>query len=276
MEGPVRNAGVRGLPGPAAFPGECDDDHFTQNDDSTSSQGHTNATSISIGGPITKFLLKGLDSTLTAGYSSETCTETTVTSQVNQNIQLSLKMIIPDCSQSNSYTNWQVQPYLLQATDYTAPWVPQNYALNLPWCITWFAKGTACPGSQMGNSPPPDAIEGSISGSGRSSYSVRGGKLVWVEDDGGTTPIPMTADTFDPAAGAVLELNGHELHAIPSVGKWARAGQVWKFKAKSSAGRTLLALIWISGRGRGTSKERGCRFPTTSNPRTRTSWRASP
>jgi hypothetical protein len=229
---------------------------WTQNQDSVTAQGYTNATSVSIGSHFGDFLkLLGFDGSLTAGYSSECTNETTNVSAVNQNIQLSFGMPSPPdpCTGTGTvyYTDWTVQPYLLQALDSSAPWIPQNYGLNLPWCITWYAKGTVCGGGQTGTSPQPDDISGHIAGpgSGDSSYAIRGGRLAWIGDGGGVTPIPITADTFDPGMGATLELNKHVLYATPSAGKWTRQGQVWKFKSKGASGKNLLTLKLDFGSG---------------------------
>lgn len=72
--------------------------------------------------------------------------------------------------------------------------------------------------------------------------------MAWQEPDGSLEPIPMTADQFEPALGAVVKLNGHVLSATPSQGKWTRQGQTWKFKTNGSARSDAFTLKLDFGR----------------------------
>jgi hypothetical protein len=160
-------------------------------------------------------------------------------------------------SDSDSVKSMTIQPYFLKAANTAnsqlAPWIPTNYNSQQPWCMTWAVKSYSTNGGgQAGASAPPDSGSGKVVG-GRggtddpgaskwSSYSVKGGHMAWSDANGGTTPIPLTADSFDPGAGASLQLNGYELSALAAQGKWTRSGQVWKFKTKDSAKRDEVVL----------------------------------
>lgn len=230
--------------------GGATDITFTTKATTTTTTSYSNAISVSAGVPFSqKIFLKGLDEKLTAGYDCEYTNETSDESAINENIVLSLRMQI-DCNPPGAYQEWMVQPYLLQATEYSTPWVPQGYALSLPWCIAWGVVGTPCTGGQAGVSPQPEEIRGTVAGgTGNGNYSIERAHLAWVDGTGDLKPIPLTADTFDPALGATLELNQHLLSATSSAGRWTRKGQVWTFKSKGSLGRNLITLALDFGAG---------------------------
>lgn len=72
-----------------------------------------------------------------------------------------------------------------------------------------------------------------------STYSIHDGVIAWQEDDGNLTPIPTTADQFDPALGASVRLNRYVFFADGHDGKWTKNGDIWKYKTEVSAFRPM-------------------------------------
>lgn len=210
--------------------------------------------------------LKGFNETLTAGQNSEWSTFTTTESDYGQNLKIAMDLAISGCPGNNP--DWvkeiTIQPYLLKATNtYNAPWIPVNYSQTTPWCITWYVLyALMCDGRTIGQSPAAAELQGQIGGGGSgaeggaealalklSRFSLKGGHMSWKKSDGSLRPIPMTADTFDPALGATLTLNSHVVEAKSSFGKWTKEGQVWKFKTKDSAKSDRITLKLDFGGG---------------------------
>ena len=221
----------------------------------------------------------GFRAFLKVGTESTFKTETSDSTGFSTDITATLKMIScgPDVvDKSKCIKSVDIQPFLLQATDSTAPWIPTGFSSQRPWCITWkvnsFCSETAstcataavstslaaatgaaptAQGLVMGTSLPPVHASGRIvggSGGGDlgaplSHYSLEGGRLSWVHK-GRETPIPMTADTFVPSKGVSLDISGKTWTSIGAAGGWTRSGAVWTFTSGGQVqqDRVLLSL----------------------------------
>ncbi|MCX7019837.1 MAG: hypothetical protein NTY46_12790 [Candidatus Sumerlaeota bacterium] len=63
-----------------------------------------------------------------------------VSTSIDKTVQTTLD--VPPGGATPGYLNsMAVQPWLLQATSYNAPWVPEDYFGPLPWCFTWSTLG---------------------------------------------------------------------------------------------------------------------------------------
>jgi hypothetical protein len=132
--------------------------------------------------------------------------------------------------------NLTIQPYWLQATSATAPWIPQacSSSNSRPWYITWNVIGWATNDWISGDAGQPLAAAGMIGGA-QNQYALTG-LLSWVHADGTTTPCAMTADEFDPIKGAVFSVNNHAFVATGTTSRWVRNGALWTYTV--SAGVT--------------------------------------
>jgi hypothetical protein len=247
--------------------GTGSDIHFSNTTKTVDSSGSTNSVSVEAGvGIEAKIKIFGISETLKGGYDGEWSTETTNETEFSTKIGISyhIPAVPSECEDPSCIASLEVQPYLLMATDYTAPWIPSGYSLNKPWCITWrVTRAVNVDGQVIAPAPPPASAGGTIvGGTGAaetaeevaaaqkgSSYSVQGGVLAWQEDDGNLTPIPMTADQFNPALGASVHLNRRALLADGTAGKWTRNGSVWKYKTKDSVKVDAFTLKLDFGRG---------------------------
>ena len=63
-----------------------------------------------------------------------------VSTSIDRTVQTSLN-IVNGGSTPGYLASLTVQPWLLQATSYNAPWVPEDYFGPLPWCFTWSTFG---------------------------------------------------------------------------------------------------------------------------------------
>ncbi len=180
----------------------------------------SNQTSLSLGTE-----LNGFKADLSAGYDGNFSNSVTNTATLGTDVEAALGMTA--CYDSGCINNLIVQPYLLQASDANAPWVPAGYNSQLPWAMHWkIVAYTTVGGEQSGISPPPNNGSGTVVGgsgvvaegpegsSGDGSYSVMGGNMVWQQSDGTLKPIPMTAQEFDPTLGASVKLNGFSLVVV--------------------------------------------------------------
>jgi|GEM_PF-4957078 len=224
---------------------------FCSDEEDLSSTGQTNSFDINLGVSFkAKTHLLGFKETLTAGYDSEWSSEFTQSTTLSRDLAFTyhMKMMSSDCTDSSCVKSLVVQPYLLKATDYDAKWIPTGFGTSLPWCMTWQVKGYSTVGGATGGEcASPSSAGGTVVGTGSgkafllgaakkqtSTYSIEGGKMAWQGQDGATTPIPITAKDFNPAAGAVVKLNDYAFNAVRGNGKWKRSGKVWKFKTKAS------------------------------------------
>lgn len=241
--------------------------YFSSTTQTVDSTGSTNSVSVEAGvGIQSKIKIFGISETLKGGYDGEWSTETTSETDFSEKIVIHYKIpaVPSECQDSTCIRTLEVQPYLLMATDYTAPWVPAGYSLNKPWCITWrVTKAVNVDGQVIAPSPPPGSAGGTIvGGSGAtetaeemtaaqkgSKYSVEEGVLAWLEENGDLTPIPLTADQFNPALGASVRLNGHAFLADGTAGKWTRNGNIWKYKTKDSVKVDAFTLKLDFGKG---------------------------
>lgn len=221
---------------------------------STSDIDISNKTQISVG---TK--LKGFKASLSAGYECHFASSVTNSTSWEKTITADLEM--KPGSASDDIKSLTVQPYILKASNSSnsqlAPWIPTNYNAQQPWCMTWKVTGySTYGGTQAGMSAPPDSGSGTVVGGsgGRgegaeeassskgSSYSIKGGRMTWVGANGNTLVPAVTADDFDPNSGASVHLNGYSISAVPSLGKWSRNGEIWKYKTKESAKHDVVVL----------------------------------
>lgn len=250
-----------GVMAPQVSQGTFTQQHFSQTTKTVDSKGQT--TDIEIGDTLTlqtKLGIFGIKETLKAGYDSHYSTETETETEISTKVgyELHLPYLGTGCTEPDCVKKLTVQPFLLKATDYTAPWVPPGYDHQLPWCMTWQVTDyETADGTRSGMSPPPAQSEGTIvggDGPGRaegaeeadsprwSSLRIEGGVLAWMEPDGTLTPVPLTADSFDAPLGAVVIVNGHAVTTDPSRGKWHRNGQVWKYQTKDAITRDKVLL----------------------------------
>ena len=216
--------------------------------------------------------LKGFDVDLKAGYDGHFSTSVTTTTTLGTDVEAAAQ--IPACYEAGCLQSLTVQPYLLQATDSSAPWIPTGYNGQLPWAMHWkIVSQNPANGNQSGVSPLPDHASGKVvgriaaranageveygaSGAGLgtvrgvtlSSYSLKGGKMAWLNPDGKINPIPMKAKQFVPALGASVTLNGYTWSSLQAKGKWVRLGNVWQFRTANSRNTDKVLLKLDFGR----------------------------
>ncbi|MEN6438281.1 MAG: hypothetical protein ABFD97_06845 [Syntrophobacter sp.] len=214
--------------------------------------------------------LKGLH--VDAGYDGHFSNSMTTTTTLGTTVEAALGM--PTCSEPGCIKSLTVQPYLLQATDANAPWIPAGYNSQLPWAMHWkIVSYTTVGGGQSGASPLPDMVSGKVvgrtppkanapegeyaasgaglensSGVALSSYSLNGGKMAWLKPNGKLKPIPMKARQFVPAQGASVALNGYTWSSSEANGGWVRRGNVWIFKTSKSESADIVLLKLDFGR----------------------------
>ncbi|MBI5584346.1 MAG: hypothetical protein HY892_11015, partial [Deltaproteobacteria bacterium] len=196
--------------------------------------------------------LLGFKADLKAGYDGHFSNSVTNTATLGTEVAAVLGMI--SCFEPTCIKTLTIQPYLLQATDNQAPWVPAGYNAQLPWAMHWkIVSYTTIGGQQTGASPPADQASGAIvggaaagsgrvAGSGGSSYSLVGGKMAWQEDEWTLKPIPLTAQGFNPALGVTVKLNGYTWSSLNANGTWIRQGNIWTFRTGSSLPGDLVVL----------------------------------
>ena len=229
---------------------------FTQEKEQSSTTGQTSDIDCSVDLSLSFALkLAGLKAGLGAGYEGHFSNSVTSTHAMGTELEASLGMSSCSGSDPQCVKSLYVQPYWLQAADSNAPWIPTAYNSQLPWAIYWHVNsyGTAG-GNTTGDSPPADRIVAKIAGQSNlnlagspdtsvgSSYSLAGGKMAWLQHDGSVDPIPMTADEFDPASGASVEVNGYAWSSSQADGTWVRRGNVWNFLTSQSATSDVVDL----------------------------------
>ncbi len=169
----------------------------------------------------------------------------------------------------------EVQPFVLKATDYTAPWIPENFQGQKPWAIAWTvdqavpetssamlqgllgATATGTPGLTFGRSLPPRNASGRVvggqgggdSGDPLSQYSLEGGRMWWVDANGSETRIPMTAGSFEPSKGVSFEIGRFSWSSLGARGTWSRGRDVWTFKSDSKVKQDRVTLKLDFGDG---------------------------
>jgi hypothetical protein len=197
--------------------------------------------------------LKGFKADIKLGYDGHFSNSVTNTTNLGTDVEAALGM--PSCYESSCIRTLTVQPYLLQATDAEAPWVPTGYNSQLPWAMNWkIVSYTTVGGAESGVSPPPneasgivrgtsdDSEEASESGIGSSSYSIKDGKMAWRKRNGRLKPIPMKAREFDPALGVTFKLNGYTWSSAQANGRWSRRGKVWTFTTRRRVKKDVVVL----------------------------------
>ena len=226
---------------------------FSQEIETVTTTGNTsdvevsNKTSLDVGTE-----LAGFKADLTVGYDGHFSNSVTTTTTLGSDVEAGLGMSA--CSEPGCIKSLTIQPYLLQAEDANAPWVPTGYNSQLPWAMHWkIVSYQTISGNQFGMSPPADRASGTVVGSsedseeasgsrGSSSYSLRSGKMVWQEQDGTLKPIPMSAREFDPALGVSVKLNGYTWSSSQANGRWKRHRNIWTFKTSKSVKSDIVAL----------------------------------
>lgn len=253
----IYGTGQRGsAPVSSVAQGSASDLSFTRESRDVESTGQTTGVEVKVGGGISATTkLRGISETLTAGYDCEWSMESEVATKVSTDLLISYHMpfMSDECTAPDCVESLSVQPYLLQATDYTAPWIPTDYGLNLPWCIAWHVKGAAfADGRTIGDASAPEIAEGVIVGGGEpgSTYSVTGGSMAWQDPGGPTVRIPLSAETFDPSLGASVRFNDHEFRAESSQGTWTREGSVWVYTTPGTAKTDVFTLTLDFGQAR--------------------------
>jgi len=201
--------------------------------------------------------LNGFKADLVAGYDGHFSNSVSNTTTLGTEVEAELGM--HSCGDADCITSMTIQPFLLQATDANAPWVPSGYNAQLPWAMHWqVTKYTTVDGGRSAISPPADQGSGTVKGghglaakasevgSGTvdtgSNYSLKGGKMAWRKANGLLRPIPMKAREFIPALGVSVELNGYTWSSSQADGGWARQGPVWIFQTTDSASRDVVVL----------------------------------
>jgi hypothetical protein len=233
----------------------------TKSKDWSDSYSGTSSTSLRLG-------TKGENVTTTLDLSFGYETDGSSSTTFQQNMETSY--LVP--SSQGGYSEVYVQPYLLQAMTYNAPWVPKGYKGPLPWAITWDVTYAAklptmlgAPETVYAKSPPPKAAAGRITGYGPpndppdkpasearldlvvdqvrdDSYSITKGRLSYIGPGDTVTPVAMTADEFDPARGVTVTLNGYKLYANTRKGAWTRSWNTWKYASASGLEKLKLTL----------------------------------
>ena len=230
---------------------------FTEETDSVDVKGQT--TSIEVSNEISVGLkLAGFKASLKTGY--EGSFSTSVSNQTSFATDLEAELNMKSCSGPDCVKTVSVQPYWLEAVDGSAPWIPDGFKEQRPWCITWKVSGLSYEtGATAGMSPAPRSTAGLVvSGQGGTKtvgeslwggYALEGAFLGWTETDGTKTPIPMTAADFKPARGVTLSLNGFSWSSVMASGTWTQLGKVWLFETRPSAQRNKVTLKLDFGRG---------------------------
>ncbi|HWR52874.1 MAG TPA: hypothetical protein VN428_17320 [Bryobacteraceae bacterium] len=222
--------------------------------------------------------------TVGADWSWKTTTSDTTSFTKDVGFNLKMKLCGPDVPPgTRCVTSLEMRPFILKAKDSSAPWIPDAFRGQKPWAITWqvlsyqsyiqpapvAASGLvaatalgplAAPDlriARYGQSLPPRHASGRIvggSGGGEpgdplSHYSLQGGRLQWVDENGVETRIPMTADTFVPADGVSLDINGHTWSSLGETGEWTRDGDVWTFTSGADVRENRVLLTLDFGQG---------------------------
>ncbi|MFZ7112464.1 MAG: hypothetical protein ACOWYE_12335 [Desulfatiglandales bacterium] len=234
---------------------------FTNETCESESTGETTSIQLSAGTEVelgTK--LQGVKMNLELGYDSSF--SSTVKNSTTFGTEVGAELLMSYCGsdvldRSNCVKDLTVQPYFLEATDSTAPWIPDAFKDQRPWCITWQVVSHEYEESTLtgtcvtdGQSLPPLNASGRIvSGNGGgdpgepfSHYSIEGGRLAWVDADGFETPIPMTADRFVPSQGVSFDLSGLQWSSLGVDGTWTRDGNVWTFQSSRKVRRNIVRL----------------------------------
>ncbi|MRR58790.1 MAG: hypothetical protein EG824_11345 [Deltaproteobacteria bacterium] len=224
----------------------------------------------SVGGELSLDGFKvGGENSINVGYDGKFSWNTKTTTGTGTAIGLG--QLVPACAltQTDCYKWVRVRPYWLNAVPSFAaagriPWIPSAFKNQSPWCLTWKITTTCkvgeqnCPlsasagnvalsplsasdGGIGGTAPPPvNAFGRVVNGNGGddggapySHYVIQGGRMAWVDDDGGEHRIPMTADDFVPSIGATIEVAGGTWSA--SGNAWKRHGDSWMFQTNPGA-----------------------------------------
>jgi hypothetical protein len=219
--------------------GTKDEETYTKSTTTMTSKGNSNSCSVdATAGYTWPFVGFKAGVSLSAGYEGEWTTTTEHDTTVTDSVTMGLNVPIPPDTPGyvNSLT---VQPFWLSAATTNAPWIPQSYKGNLPWCIAWsvpaYSTNTGAGEARAGMSGAPASASGSIRHGGeneKDTYKLSGAPMAWLEADGSETQLPMTASDFDPSKGAEVSLNGHLFPADGTKGKWARKGDIWKYRTK--------------------------------------------
>ncbi|MEW6367900.1 MAG: hypothetical protein AB1714_24990 [Acidobacteriota bacterium] len=216
---------------------------YTESDTSTQSTGNSNSFSTSAGASFNLF--GGFSSGVTVGYDADYSTSTEVDSTISKGITCTLAMPIPE--NPGDVTGLEVQPYWLMAKSTDAPWIPPDYSGNLPWCLTWNVTGYGTlGGTTAGLASGPRSASGTIyhgTDKKKDTYTLTGGRLRWRDSDGLETPLPLTADQFDPSKGATVEIGGHAFPADGSQGNWVRKGDTWTYRTRDGVKRDPFTLL---------------------------------
>jgi len=228
--------------------------------------GHTDEVHLergaSMGGELNlKGFSVGAENNISVGYEGKFSWNTKTTTGTGTTVTAS--QLVPACalSETDCYRSVNVRPYWLHPVASFAaagkiPWIPTAFQSQTPWCLTWKIT-TACkvgelncpPGAgntgmsgRSGTAPPPDNAFGRIvngSGGGEagapdSHYVIQGGRMVWVDEEGGEQRIPMSADDFDPSKGVTIEVASGSWFSSGN-GSWKRNGETWKFQTNPGA-----------------------------------------
>lgn len=202
---------------------------------------------------------------LSFGYNTEGSSSTTF----QQNMETSY--LVP--SFQGGYSEVYVQPYLLQAETYNAPWVPKGYKGPLPWAVTWDVTYVAKPSSALGGpatvyarTTMPEKAYGRVTGTAGpndpkapaptlvvtktrdDSYAIKKGQLSYIGPDKFLIPIAMTASDFSPSKGIIITINDYKLYATSAKGTWKRSGtaknpgDVWTYTSRYGTERLNVTL----------------------------------
>lgn len=247
-----------------AASGSTDTSTYTLEKETMSGSGHTNEIGLSRGSSFGGELeLDGLslgsETGITVGYEGKFSVNTKTTTGTGTSIEAG--QTVPYCliSETDCFSEVNVRPYWLHAvagfTD-DNPWIPTFFKGQTPWLLTWQIT-SAChvgdrncptgsePPTMTGFSgtalPPANAFGRIVNGRGGddggapySHYVIQGGRLAWVNDEGGEQRITMGADEFVPSKGVTIEVAGGSWSSSGN-GSWKRHGDTWMFQTNPGA-----------------------------------------
>lgn len=248
--------------------------YYSKTETKVTSKGSTNSFSVEADASFDIF--EGFSAGVKVGYDTEFETSTELSTSVTKSVSCSLQMPIPP--DTDGYVKGlEIQPYWLQATSKNAPWIPDGYEGNLPWCLTWDVVAYEIINDQQsGVSPEPSKSAGAFkfkAGTGQGNYQLFKGDLCWIDSGGEKLPLSMTADDFDADKRASVNLNGYTFNTEETDGSWSRKGDAWSFRSKRGGGETPFELDLDFGENAWTFKGSFADEATSVTKLTKRTWR---
>ncbi len=225
---------------------------------STNSKTHSNSVGSETGIKIPIGLFS-FTTTLSGSWENSVQTATTNTFTCGQDAGCA--GFIPKTENPTDYAEIDVQPYLMQAQTADVPWLPLNYTNALPWCMSWnvlyWLQNNGNSGGASGECASASGTlqatavttgeaaataASTVPTAGKDSYTVKKGKLVYLDNKGNERGIDMSADDFEATLGAHFRINDLIFSAGASDGAWKRSKNVWKFNSKVDTYKLSLTL----------------------------------